>query len=359
MKKILISLSFLLVSTIAFGISGESDKVITFRFVPGDDMFYIPWEGNGEQLIALYALIDEYREEITSGGMPVYVDGYCSSMPTEKENRHMAFVRANRVKSELITQKGLSEEHFITKNYTTAYDGHKDMVVVTLHIPAKADEPVQIVEQSKREESEIVIVEQPQQIVVEKEKTEPEQQPVIISEPAVPSKPYCFAVRTNLLYDAFLTPTLGVEWRISPSAGIKLDGSLAWWGDQHGKVQKIWLLNPEVRWYMLDLKRFYVGASANFGEYNIYKGMIGGLFSDNTGYQGNLWGAGLTVGYQLHLSHGFSLDFNLGLGYTNFEYDSFTMVDKVRVYKDKNKSKDFWGPTQVGVSLVWTIGGNK
>ena len=61
----------------------------------------------------------------------------------------------------------------------------------------------------------------------------------------------------------------------------------SYWGDSHGKVQKLWLVSPEVRWYLLDAKRFYAGASANFGEYNIYKGMVGGLFSSDTGYQAN------------------------------------------------------------------------
>ncbi|MBD9093942.1 MAG: hypothetical protein EGQ20_15640 [Bacteroides oleiciplenus] len=36
--------------------------------------------------------------------------------------------------------------------------------------------------------------------------------------------------------------------------------------------------------------------------------------------------------------------------------DSFGMTDGVRVYKERNKSKHFWGPTQAGISLVWTIG---
>lgn len=56
---------------------------------------------------------------------------------------------------------------------------------------------------------------------------------------------YRFAVRTNVLYDAFLLPTLGVEWRMNENVGIKLDGSLAWWGGNHGKVQKMWLVNPK------------------------------------------------------------------------------------------------------------------
>lgn len=168
-----------------------------------------------------------------------------------------------------------------------------------------------------------------------------------------------FDIRTNLLYDAFLLPTLGVEWHVNHHIGIKLDGSYSFWGDENGNVQKVWLVSPEVRWYMLDYKRFYVGASGNVGEYNIYKGMLGGLFSGDTGYQGKLWGAGLTVGYQLNLSRSFSLDFNLGLGYTRLEYDSFSILNDTRVYKEREKSRNFWGPTHAGISLVWTIGGKK
>ena len=150
-----------------------------------------------------------------------------------------------------------------------------------------------------------------------------------------------------------------MEWRINTDLGVKLDGSLAWWGGEHGKTMKVWLLNPEVRWYLLHDKRFYAGVSGSYGEYNIYKYMVGNILSKDTGYQGSLWSAGLTVGYQLYLSRSFSVDFNLGLGYVRSEYDSFGMTNGVRVYKDRDKTKNFWGPTQVGINLIWTIGGHK
>ena len=170
---------------------------------------------------------------------------------------------------------------------------------------------------------------------------------------------YRFAVRTNVLYDAFLLPTLGVEWRISHSIGLKLDGSFSWWGGNHGKVQKVWLVNPEVRWYLLRDRRFYAGVSGSYGEYNIYKYLPGKLLKGDTGYQGKLWNAGVMLGYQLSLSRSFSLDFNLGLGYTHSAYDSFGMTDGVRIHKQQDGTKNFWGPTQAGISLVWTIGNNK
>ncbi|WP_294473365.1 DUF3575 domain-containing protein [uncultured Bacteroides sp.] len=204
----------------------------------------------------------------------------------------------------------------------------------------------------------IILNQKPEPTVEKQPQSEPERQPVVetVSEGRTP---YTFAVRTNLLYDAFLLPTLGVEWRANESFGIKLDGSLSWWGGNSDKVQKMWLVNPEVRWYLLNKKRFYVGASGSYSQYNIYNYPLGKILADDTGYQGSLWNAGVTVGYQLRLCRSFSLDFNLGLGYTHSEYDSFGIERGTRVIKQRNKSKNFWGPTQAGISLVWTIGGNK
>lgn len=327
-----------------------SDKVVSFRFVPGDDMFYIPWGGNDAQLEKLYSLVDQYRSGITSGRVPVYVDSYCASMKSAARNREQAFVRANRVKSELITHKTLKEEHFITKNYTTAYEGRKDVVVVTLRIPAKVEEPQPKPEPRPEPKPEPVVEAKP----------EPKPEPVAVAKPVDPWRDrYCFAVRTNLLYDAFLLPTLGVEWRVNRNVGIKVDGSFSHWGDEHGKVQKVWAVSPEVRWYLDGNKRFYVGAGGNYADYNVYKYMIGGLFSGDTGYQGKLWSAGVTTGYQLRLSNALSMDFNIGLGYMRSDYDSFNMINGTRVYKDRDKSKDLWGPTQAGISLIWRVGGSK
>lgn len=365
MKKHLAFLILLLLATtVSYSQSTSPDmdgRIVTFRFQPGKDTFVL--KGNETELMRLYSLVDEYRARITTGEMPIYVDGYCTSMPTAKENLHTAFVRASRVKSELITGKKLKEADFITANYATDYNGDKDVVVVTLRIPVKTETTKPVVKEVKEEPKPDPRTEpKPEpQPTVEAKTAEPTKEPSgeIVPASAEPEQPYCFAVHTNVLYDAMLLPTLGIEWRINRSVGVKLDGSLAWWNSGKDKVQKMWLLNPEVRWYMGNASRFYLGASGNYGEYNIYRYMLGDIVSKDTGYQGKMWGAGLTVGYQLFLSRNFSVDFNLGLGYTHFDYDSFGMINGVRVYKDKDKTKNFWGPTQAGISLVWTIGSKK
>ncbi len=165
------------------------------------------------------------------------------------------------------------------------------------------------------------------------------------------------AIRTNLLYDAALVPTFGVQWRVNELWSVKLDGSLSLWDDSKGKVQKIGIINPEVRYHPLENnRRFYVGLSGNYGAYNVHGGMLGDLISKNTGHQGRLYGGGATVGYRLPLWSDFSLDFNLGLGFTRLEYDTFTILEGVRVYQERDKIVDFLGPTQAGIHFIWTIG---
>lgn len=341
-------------------------QTVTFRFVAGDDMFYTPWGGNADELARLSLLIDEYRTDIADGRMPLRVDGYCASLPTQQENLRTAFVRANRVKSELITQKALKEADFVTANHATAYEGtHKDVVVVTVHIPANEAGQQQPEPAAEHPRQEIPAIEDDEPDIKEEKLPGQEATPATAAEPSpalkpsAPAKPYCLALRTNLLYDALLLPTLGVEWRINPHVGIRLDGSLSLWGGAAGKVQKMWLISPEVRWYLLRDRRFYAGVSGTYGEYNLYGYPLGKLLKDDTGYQGSLWNAGLTVGYQLRLAACLSVDFSLGLGYTRSAYDSFTVTDGVRVHKDRNQSKNLWGPTQAGISLVWTIGGRE
>ena len=343
-------------------------QTVTFRFVAGDDMFYTPWGGNADELARLSLLIDEYRTDIANGWMPLRVDGYCASLPTQQENLRIAFVRANRVKSELITQKALKEADFVTANHTTAYEGSlRDVVVVTLHIPGDAAAVAEgdtAVTPAVNAEDATVIPGEAKNLPTEDAASLQEEMP----RSAHPDKegerpdshgerPYLLALRTNLLHDALLLPTLGMEWRVNRSVGIRLDGSLSRWGDEKGKVQKIWLVSPEVRWYLLNGKRLYAGVSGTYGEYNLYGYPLGKLMKDDTGYQGTLWSAGLSVGYQLRLAACLAVDFNLGLGYTRSEYDSFTMTHGVRVNKQRNQSKNLWGPTQAGISLVWTIGG--
>ena len=155
------------------------------------------------------------------------------------------------------------------------------------------------------------------------------------------------SLHTNLLRWATLTPDLGLEWRINPSWGIAVNGSwTSWsWNDKDRRYA-LWEVMPEVRHYIGKEKRGYLGAMFKAGEFN-YK------LSD-TGRQGDLMGGGLTGGYQLRLNKALALDFNLGLGYLNADYEKYEVINGVRVRRG-NETKDWWGPINAGVTLIWKL----
>ena len=155
------------------------------------------------------------------------------------------------------------------------------------------------------------------------------------------------SLRANLLRWATLTPDLGVEWRICPSWGIAVNSSwTSWsWNDKDRRYA-LWEVAPEVRYYMGEKKAWYLGAIFKTGQFN-YK-------LSETGKQGDLMGGGITAGYQLRLNKALALDFNLGLGYLNADYEKYEVINGVRVRRG-NETKDWWGPTNAGVTLVWKL----
>ena len=155
------------------------------------------------------------------------------------------------------------------------------------------------------------------------------------------------SLRANLLRWATLTPDLGLEWRICPSWGIAVNGSwTSWsWNDKDRRYA-LWEVVPEVRYYMGEKKAWYLGAMFKTGQFN-YK------FSE-AGKQGDLMGGGITAGYQLRLNKALALDFNLGLGYLNADFEKYEVIDGVRVRRG-NETKDWCGPINAGVTLVWKL----
>ncbi len=167
------------------------------------------------------------------------------------------------------------------------------------------------------------------------------------TETAVKAKPYNFALRANLLRWATLTPDLGVEWRISRSVGLTVNGSwTSWEWDDANRRYALWEVVPEIRWYLGESKRGYLGAMFKTGQFN-YK------LSD-TGKQGDLMGGGLTGGYVLPIGRCLSLDFSLGLGCLNADYEKYITVEGVRV-RQGSETKNWWGPINAGVTLEWKL----
>lgn len=340
----------------------KADTTYTFRFVPRENMFYVPWSGNDTELARLLECIEKNKATILDGKLPLYVDGYCNSLGSETENLATAKIRANRVKSELIIRAEIKEENFITRNHAT----EGDFVTVRLTVPAKetaatdADTEARRKAEAerlaaeKRAEQERLAEEQRKaeeaRLAAEKAEAEKAAQQNTLADTPSETKitnDYHLSLRANLLRWATLTPDLGFEWRICPSWGIAVNGSwTSWsWSDKDRRYA-LWEVAPEVRYYMGEKKAWYVGAMFKAGQFN-YK-------LSETGKQGDLMGGGITGGYQLRLNKALNLDFNLGLGYLNADYEKYEVIDGVRVRRG-NETKDWWGPINAGVTLVWKL----
>ena len=110
---------------------GKDPIQVVFRFVNGDDMFYVPWNGNDT---SLKSLCDVLREN-SNGAGSIYVDGY-------SDTKKLSMIRCNRVKSELIIRTGVTESTFATTNNVGEFNGMKDVVVVTVVVPEGEKEEI-------------------------------------------------------------------------------------------------------------------------------------------------------------------------------------------------------------------------
>ncbi len=316
----------------------------TFRFVADKDMFYVPWSGNGEELERLLTCIAQHKGAILEGTIPVEVYGYCNSQATAAENLAMAKIRSNRVKSEMILRGGLTESCFTTKNHTSG----GNQVIVRIVLPAEKpvgqptpaapapETPATPAETTPADSADAVppVLEAPA-----------EETPVDAGEKSCLSN---LSLRANLLRWATLTPDVGLEWRIGNRWSIGVNGSwTSWsWNDKERRYA-LWEVAPEVRCYLGEKRAWYLGAMFKAGQFN-YK-------LSGTGRQGDLLGGGLSGGYLLSIGRSLSLDFSLGLGYLDVDYEKYIVVDGVRV-RQGSGTKNWWGPINAGISLVWLLG---
>ena len=361
-RKITFLTLFLWLMTVTFPVIAQqkTDTTYTFRFVSQKDMFYVPWNGNDTELARLLECIENSKATIFDGKLPLLVDGYCNSLGGEAENLATAKIRANRVKSELITRAKIKEENFITHNHATG----GDFVIVRLTVPAKETAAMEA-EARRRAEAERLETEtraeqerraeeqrkaEEARLAAEKAEAEKTAQQNTLADTPSETKittDYHLSLRANLLRWATLTPDLGLEWRICPSCGIAVNGSwTSWtWSDKDRRYA-LWEVAPEIRYYMGEKKAWYLGAMFKAGQFN-YK-------ISETGKQGDLMGGGITTSYQLRLNKALTLDFNLGLGYLNADFEKYEVIDGVRV-RCGNETKNWCGPINAGVTLVWKL----
>ena len=163
-----------------------------------------------------------------------------------------------------------------------------------------------------------------------------------------------FAVKSNLLYDLTSTMNLGVEMSLSRKVTLDISGNYNPWNfGENGKFKHIGI-QPEVRyWFCEKFNGHFLGLHGHYAAYN-----VGGLsfLSDNMEkyrYEGNLWGGGISYGYQWILSPHWSMEAVIGAGYARLDHDKYVCVNCGEWIK--KDTKDYFGVTKAAISIIYII----
>ena len=180
----------------------------------------------------------------------------------------------------------------------------------------------------------------------------------------VKKRPFCMAVKTNLLYDAVLIPDIGVEFCLGKNWSVAGNWMYAWWkSDRHHNYWRLYGGDLEVRrWFgrkasEKPLAGHHIGLYGRIFTYDFETG--------GTGYMGGkpggtLWdkmnySVGLEYGYSLPVARRLNLDFVIGVGYWGGEYHKYAPIDGHYVWKETRR-RHWFGLTEAEISLVWLLG---
>lgn len=159
------------------------------------------------------------------------------------------------------------------------------------------------------------------------------------------------AVKTNLLYDATATINLGVEFGLGKKTTLDISANYNGWMLNESKQTsyKHFMILPEYRYWLCErFSGHFFGLHAGYMNYNVSNT----LFSNNR-YDGDMYGAGISYGYQLYIAKRWNLEATLGAGYARRNYDTYDGVKRDN-YVGKTKS-NYWGLTKAGITLIYII----
>lgn len=160
------------------------------------------------------------------------------------------------------------------------------------------------------------------------------------------------AIKTNLLYDAILMPSLEVEYRFNDRWTVNAEGDVAWWhNDPKHKYYQVMILSGEGRYWFKHYNNrpwhgFYVGAFGGGGKYDLENG--------NRGYKGTGYMAGISAGFMFPVSRNISFEAGLGVGYLTTKYEEYLPFEGHYVYQQTSRT-GYFGPLKLKFTLVWRL----
>lgn len=166
-----------------------------------------------------------------------------------------------------------------------------------------------------------------------------------------------FAIKNNLLYDATLTPNLGMEIGLSKKSTFELNVGVNPFTFSDGKKFKHLLVQPEYRrWFCERFNGTFWGIHLHGGEFSVADiklpfGMFPSL--EHHRYEGYFLGGGLSIGHQWVLSKRWNLEATLGAGYAFIDYEKYGCAKCGPKIKDG--TYNYFGVTKAAVSLIYVI----
>lgn len=143
-----------------------------------------------------------------------------------------------------------------------------------------------------------------------------------------------------------------MEIELSPKWTLDISGNYNPWTFSNNKKIKHFLIQPELRYWLCDrFNGHFFGLHGHYGQFNV--GGIKMLNLENRRYEGDLYGAGLSYGYQWILSNRWSIEATIGFGWAHIDYDKYN-CDKCSPLI-KESSREYFGPTKVGINLIYVI----
>lgn len=171
------------------------------------------------------------------------------------------------------------------------------------------------------------------------------------------------ALKTNLLFDAAITPNIEVERWFGRNDRFSVMGEVwaPWWSNKKknkvyelfnaGLEGRIWLHSNNKAADHRPLTGHFLGLYAAGGYYDLQH-------TDN-GHQGEFTSLGLTYGYSHRIARRLNLEFSVSAGFVGGPYHSYhPMPNTDYLVRNHDGHLTWWGPTKAKISLVWLIGGH-
>lgn len=351
-----------------------SDSTFVFHYPPCIQMFKADYKSNRQTL----QLLKKRLQTFSKGKDTLYVNGYSGECENDSRNQRTAFHRCINLKGYLINYYGLRERDFKTVNTPHNHPDLGDIVVISYSslpplkqmeedvsksLPAEKEQkteeitPVVVEKETEPVREEQEIKEEIQQVeqqvtpVQQEVKSEPEQtdKPMQTDESvcAPQTSSRYVAVKTNLAAWAGTIMNLAADVQVSEHFSVELPVLWCPWHVSSKHAVKTFTIQPEGRyWLARPGKGHFFGVHAHIGWFNVKW--------NRDRYQDTsrpLLGAGISYGYLLPLGEHWAGEFTLGAGYANLKYNTYYNIGNgARI---DTRTKNYWGITRVGISVVY------